>query len=230
MRNWDWMGWRCFVIKQNRQIIKAFLSWIVGNLLGWVFISTLLVVLPVLKTIPGFLGSLLTLLILTLPFGLVQWLVLRRFISLSLIWSVTILVGCLFSFLIFAIIFLIFATIPESLGQIIGIDDEATVTIAGMYAVVGAAIGLSQWFILRRKFTKTVMWIMGSSVGLGLGFGLVLATDLINRSEFVSYTVVVLVYGIATGLILSWLLGYEFRRPTAPPNRPLKQASDSGKI
>jgi hypothetical protein len=42
-----------------------------------------------------------------------------------------------------------------------------------------------------------------------LGFGLVLATDLINQSEFISYTVVVLVYGIATGSTLSWLLNHD---------------------
>jgi hypothetical protein len=41
---------------------------------------------------------------------------------------------------------------------------------------------------------------------MGLGFGLVLMTGLINRSEFISYTIVVLIYSITTGAILWWLL------------------------
>jgi len=33
-----------------------------------------------------------------------------------------------------------------------------------------------------------------------------LVTGLINQSEYISYVVVVIVYSIATGIILSWLL------------------------
>jgi len=75
-----------------------------------------------------------------------------------------------------------------------------------MYIVMGAAMGLSQWLILRRKFSQAVLWIGGRSLGVGLGFGLVLVTGLINQSEFVSYATVVLVYSAVTGSILSWLL------------------------
>ena len=180
--------------QKHEQTTREFLSWIVGNLLGWIFISALLITLPILKSIPSFVAPLL---ILTIPFGLAQWLALRRFVPLTLLWVFTILIGWLLSYLIFA-------AIPESLWQIV--DDEATATLTFMLTVVGAAMGLPQWLILRRKLTKAVLWILGSSLGMGLGFGLVLATDLINQSEFISYTVVVLVYGIATGSTLSWLL------------------------
>ena len=183
--------------QKHGQTTRAFLSWIVANLLGWTFISALIVTLPVLKSIPSFVAPLL---ILTIPFGLAQWLVLRRFIPLTLLWVFTILIGWLLSYLIFA-------AIPESLWQVV--DDEATTTLTFMFTVVGAAMGLPQWLILRRQFTRAVLWILGSSVGVGLGFGLVLATDLINQSESISYTVVVLVYGIATGFILSRLLNHE---------------------
>ena len=108
------------MFKKNEQTIKAFLTWLVGNFLGWIFISTLLAVLPILKSVPGFIGPLL---ILTIPIGFAQWLVLRRFIPLSPIWVITILIGCLLSFFIFA-------AIPESLWQIV--DDEGTATIAFM--------------------------------------------------------------------------------------------------
>ena len=183
--------------QKHEQTTRAFLSWIVGNLLGWIFISALLITLPILKSIPSFVAPFL---ILTIPIGLAQWLVLRRFIPLTLLWVFTILIGWLLSYLIFA-------AIPGSLWQIV--DDEATATLTFMLTVVGAAMGLPQWLILRHKFTKAVLWILGSSLGVGLGFGLVLATDLINQSEFISYTVVVLVYGIATGSTLSWLLNHD---------------------
>jgi hypothetical protein len=182
---------------KHEQTTRAFLSWIVGNLLGWIFISALVITLPILKSIPSFVAPLL---ILTVPIGLAQWLVLRRFIPLALLWVFTILIGWLLSYLIFA-------AIPEALWQIV--DDEATGTLTFMFTVVGAAMGLPQWLILRRKFTKAMLWVLGSSLGVGLGFGLVLATDLINQSEYISYTVVVLVYGIATGSTLSWLLNHD---------------------
>jgi hypothetical protein len=67
-------------------------------------------------------------------------------------------------------------------------------------------MGLSQWLILRRKLTRAALWILGSSLGVGLGFGIVLATGLINQYESISYTIVVLVYSLTTGALLSWLL------------------------
>jgi hypothetical protein len=91
------------------------------------------------------------------------------------------------------------------------VDDEATATLTMIYTAYGTAIGLTQWLILRRHCAKSSIWILGSSAGIGLGFGLVLATDLINQSGFISGIVVVLVYGIATGSILSWLLNHHLR-------------------
>ncbi len=105
--------------------------------------------------------------------------------------------------------FLIYSSIPDALWRIV--DDEATVTLAIIYTAYGTTIGLAQWVILRRHFARSSVWVLGSSVGIGLGFGLVLATDLINRSGFISGIVVVLVYGIATGSILSWLLNHHVR-------------------
>jgi hypothetical protein len=156
--------------------------------------SALLIALPILKSIPGIVASTL---IITIPLGLAQWLVLRRLIPLSPIWVFTIPIGWFLSFLLFA-------TIPESLWQIVGAESTFTLTV--LYIVMGAAMGLPQWLILRRKFSQAVLWIGGSSLGVGLGFGLVLVTGLINQSEFISYIAVVLVYSIATGSILSWLL------------------------
>ena len=180
--------------RNHKRTTKAFLIWIAANLLGFISMSVLLIALPILKSIPASVGQQI---IIVVPFGLAQWLVLRRLISLSPIWVLTFPVGLFLSSLIPA-------AIPESLWQIIGSESPVTLTV--IYIIMGAVMGLPQWLILRRKLSKAALWILGSSLGVGLGFGLVLVTGLINQSEYISYVVVVIVYSIATGIILSWLL------------------------
>jgi hypothetical protein len=185
--------------REHKQTTRAFLIWIAANLLGFISMSVLVIALPILKSIPGIVASTL---IVTLPIGFAQWLVLRRLLHISAVWVLTLPIG-LFLFLLLS------TAIPESLGQTV--DGESTLTLTAMYIVMGAAMGLSQWLILRRKFSQAVLWIGGSSLGVGLGFGLVLVTGLINQSEFISYVAVVLVYSIATGSILAWLLLHKAR-------------------
>jgi hypothetical protein len=180
--------------RNHKQTTKAFLIWIAANLLGFISMSVLLIALPILKSIPASVGQQI---IIVVPFGLAQWLVLRRLISLSPIWVLTFPVGLFLSSLIPA-------SIPESLWQIIGSESPVTLTV--IYIIMGAVMGLPQWLILRRTLSKAALWILASSLGVGLGFGLVLVTGLINQSEYISYVVVVIVYSIATGIILSWLL------------------------
>jgi hypothetical protein len=179
------------MFQEHRLTRSIFLPWIGANLLGFLGMSALITVLPVPRFIPGFV----VLILFFLPIGLAQWLVLRRRILLSPLWILTLPVGVLLSWLLVA-------AIPWA---VIG-DDESTLALTIAYVVIGAAIGLPQWLILRRKMSRTGLWIAGSGLGLGLGFGLVLVTGLINRSEFISYVAVVLVYGLATGGVLAWLL------------------------
>ena len=56
----------------------------------------------------------------------------------------------------------------------------------------------------RRDFVQLSL-LAGSAVGLGLGTWLVFATNLVDQSGIVSIILVVLVYGIATGWVISWL-------------------------
>ena len=181
-------------MSKNHKKNRVFLYWNLGNLLGWAFISLLLTALPGIKSIPGFFVALL---VLTIPFGLAQWLVLRRFLPVSPLWVITIPIGC---FLFYLIAYLI----PDSLLQ--NVDDEAASTLTIGFLILGAILGLPQWLILRGKLTGAALWILASALGIGLGFGIVLATGLINQYESISYTIVVLVYSITTGALLSWLL------------------------
>ena len=85
------------------------------------------------------------------------------------------------------------------------LDDESVLSLTAAYTTIGLLVGLAQWLFLRGHFTKSLVWLLSSAVGLGLGTGLVLATNLIDQSGIISIILVVLVYTIATGLVMSWL-------------------------
>ena len=71
---------------------------------------------------------------------------------------------------------------------------------------MGLLIGLPQWLILRRECDYSSIWLLGSTLGVGLGASIVIGTDLVNQSGILAYIIAVLVYVIATGLALAWLL------------------------
>ncbi len=179
---------------QQVQPVRTFLIWIVGNALGWTVTSALIVFLPHFFTPPG---PFATLLILAGPIGLAQWVILRGIAKVSPLWILTVPVGWL-------VFYAILLAVPASL-LVIG-DDESLATLSLNFSILGAAMGLPQWLLLRSKVKAALLWILASALGLGLGFGLVLATNLLSQSEFAGYIAVSLVYGSATGLILSQTL------------------------
>ena len=175
---------------------KSFYIWIFANILGFSALGLVLLVVPSLMPIPGIFGSTL---IISIPISLAQWIALRRIFPISILWILSIPVGLL-------LIILIIRKLPDGLWQIA--DDESAAALTVGYLLIGLFIALPQWLLLRHQFSNSSIWLLGSSIGVALGSGLVIVTDLINQSTIVSYIVVVLVYAISTGLILSWLLGY----------------------
>jgi hypothetical protein len=85
------------------------------------------------------------------------------------------------------------------------LDDESVLSLTADCTTIGLLIGLAQWLFLRGHFTRSLVWPLSSAVGLGLGTGVVLASDLINQSGVISIILVFLAYTIATGLVKSWL-------------------------
>jgi hypothetical protein len=168
------------------------LGWIVANLLGVAAIGALSLI-PFLTSIPGMLVSSL---IIGLPIGLAQWIALRRVAPISILWVLTISAGLLLGLVVSPILAGIFWGF---------LDDESVLSLTAAYTTIGLLVGLAQWLFLRGHFTKSLVWLLSSAVGLGLGTGLVLATNLIHQSGIVSIILVVLVYAIATGLVMSWL-------------------------
>ena len=188
--------------QQSGYISKPFLIWIFANILGFSALAISLLVLPSLMSISGIVVSTL---IISIPISLAQWIALRRIFPISILWILTIPIGLL-------LVVLIYQVIPDGLWQIV--EDESPAVLTVSFLIMGFAIGLPQWLILRRQFSSSSIWLLGSSIGVAVGFGLVIATDLINQSEIISYIVVVLVYAITTGLILSRLLAYHNQSQT----------------
>jgi hypothetical protein len=138
-----------------------------------------------------------TALIISIPVSIAQWVALRRISQTSILWILTIPVGLMLAVLILR-------SMPERLWQ--AVDDESTAVLTAGYLLIGFLIGLPQWLILRRQFSSAAIWLLASTAGVSVGFGLVIWTDLINQSGIISAVVVVLVYAFTTGLILSRLI------------------------
>ena len=169
------------------------LGWIVANLLGVAAIGALSLILPFLKSIPGMLVSSL---IIGLPIGFAQWIALRRVAPISILWALTISAGLLLGLVV----------INSPISGIWGfLGDESVLSLTAAYTTIGLLIGLGQWLFLRGHFTRSLVWPLSSAGGLGLGIGLVLASNLIHQSGVISIILVFLVYTIVTGLVKSWL-------------------------
>jgi hypothetical protein len=191
------------MLQRSGYLSKSFLIWVVANILGIGATAALPLLFASLSEslrsgiVSGFIFS--------FPIGLAQWLALRRITQTSILWVLTVPVGIM-------IYFLIYGLIPDGLRQTI--DDESILVITAAYLMIGFAVGLLQWLIIRRQFSNSSLWILGSTVGVGFSFWLILVTDLINRSGIIALIVGVLVYPITTGLILLLLLTHHKQSDT----------------
>jgi len=174
------------------EVGRVILGWIVANLLGVAAIGALSLI-PYLTSIPGMLVSSL---IIGLPIGFAQWIALRRVAPISILWTLTISAGLLLGLVV----------INSPISGIWGfLEDESVLSLTAAYTTIGLLVGMAQWLFLRGHFTKSLVWLLSSAVGLGLGTGLVLVSNLIHQSGIISIILVVLIYAIATGLVMSWL-------------------------
>jgi len=171
-----------------------FLIWVAANIVGFSIPPLIPLLFPSLATLSGFFG---TLLIISLPLGIAQWLALRRFLPISALWIFTIPISVLF-------FILVIRAIPESFWQMI--ESEASFASFGIYFILGMVIGLPQWLILRRHADHSSIWLLSSVLGVSLGVTFVTGSNLINNSGVLAYMVAVLIYVVATGFTLSTLI------------------------
>ncbi len=169
------------------------LGWATANLLGFAAMGAITLFFPFLTSIRG---RLVSSLLIGLPIGFAQWIALRRVAPISILWAVTISAGLILGLVVG----------PILAGAFWGLlDDESVLSLTAAYTIIGLCVGLVQWLFLRGHFTMSLVWPLSSAVGLGLGTGLVLASNLVAQSGLISIILVVLVYAIATGLVISWL-------------------------
>jgi hypothetical protein len=188
------------------EVRGSFFGWILANLLGVAALGALTVIFPFLFYIRGMVASAL---IIGLTIGLAQWIALRRLAPIPILWIFTIPIGLPLGLMIIR-------TVPNSVWGVVD-DESIAVGVAG-YIAIGFMVGLIQWFLLRRQFTKSLVWLLSSAIGLGLGTGLVFASNLINQSRGISEILAVLVYASATGLALEWLRGNYAKSRSRLPN------------
>jgi len=170
--------------KQNGYLSKQFFTWIVANILGFGALGALLLWLPSMMQLSGFVPSTL---IITFPIALAQWLALRRILQTSILWILTTPIGLLLAISIMRVI-------PDGLW--LGLDDESIAALIAVYLLIGFVIGLPQWLILRRQLSRSSIWLLGSSIGVAAAFWIIFVTDLVNQSGIISYIIGILVYSI----------------------------------
>jgi hypothetical protein len=182
------------MMKFPGDIRSAFFTWGAANIVGLSVPPLILFLVPSLSAVSGLLS---TTLIVSLPLSFAQWAALRRILPVSGFW--------IFSMPLSILVFvLIIRQIPEYYWGFLGTETLPVLTIFGMG--IGFLIGLPQWLMLRKVCERASLWLLGSTLGIGLGAGILLATDLVNYSGIAGYILVALFYIGATGLILSILL------------------------
>jgi hypothetical protein len=164
------------------------LAWFVANFLGVSAVG----VLSLISFLTSIRGKYVSSLIIGFPIGLAQWMALRRFAPISAIWAITISAG------------LFIGIDSQILGMWGFLGDETILGLTAGVATFAFLVGLAQWFLLRVRFTRSLVWPLSSAVGLGLGIGLALIFNLMNLG-LVPIILVTLVYTSVTGLAISWM-------------------------
>jgi hypothetical protein len=189
------------VAERNRPA-KALLYWIGGTLIGWSVAGGSLLLVQVL--FPAF-SSPALFIVLLLP-GAAQWLLLRRLLGIGPFWIATAPLA--------TIAFVgIIISLPVTLWETV--DSEAPATLAGIYAILGALLGVLQWLVLRRQVRAAWVWVAASIVAVAAGIALALLTDLVDQSGLGTYIAVVLIYAATTGVAIAWLVAQPARNPSA---------------
>ena len=178
--------------RKSDEVRGSFLIWGIANLLGFAVVGAFSLVASSLGPLSGMFASAL---VVGVPVGLAQWLALRRVAKISIAWALSVSIG-----LVAALLTL--EAIPDGL---VGFDDESVPVLVLGFAFIGLLVGAVQWLLLRRQFSRAIVWLLASSVGTGVAFWLALGTGLINVSGLVSAIVVALAYITITGLALEWM-------------------------
>jgi hypothetical protein len=110
--------------------------------------------------------------------GLAQWIVLRKRIEHPELWVLASGIGW-----------------AAGRGLVVAVLPSQATVLAG--GIIGAALGLAQWLVLRQRVVKSWWWIIVSGLGWAVGLTAFLGVPLVGS-----------IVGAATGLALEPLLRY----------------------
>ncbi len=135
--------------------------------------------------------------------GIAQWFVLRRHVSRAGWWILASAVGFIGGYIgVVALVMAVDDAVFESLG------DASSLYLS--FAVVGAGVGIAQWFVLRRHVSRAGWWVLASTVGYtvaGAGvFRAVGAGFLGGSTDGGGLLLSLALYGAITGGVMVWLL------------------------
>ncbi len=125
--------------------------------------------------------------------AIMQWLTLRRHLSQAGWWVLATLVGW----------FLGVAFVMTGVGVVIG--DWLEYGLVGnviTFGIIGLALGITQWLILRRQVLQAGWWILASLAGWVV-LALAVGKAITNKAELAE---VGAIPAVITGFVLVWLL------------------------
>ena len=131
--------------------------------------------------------------------GLFQRSLLKRLFNISALWVYALIIGFVLAELVSGIIL---SQMGINRGEIKFFEYEAPGNPPGetiIYAIAGLLTGLIQWPILSRFFTRSVFWVLASTLGWGICF-------MITMISVWAFLVGALLYGAITGATLEWIM------------------------
>ncbi|NNL02350.1 MAG: hypothetical protein HKP39_08765 [Eudoraea sp.] len=135
--------------------------------------------------------------------GLYQKALLKKIFKVTSIWIYTLILGFVITELLTGIVllqtefvrgqlrFIEFNPLPESI----------------IVSIAGLLIGFLQWLILRKSFSRSIYWIIASSIGWWLIIFLPYTVGLIDeQASIFAFIPGSFLYGAITGAVLMWVL------------------------
>jgi hypothetical protein len=134
-----------------------------------------------------------------LSFGIMQWLILRRYIPRAGWWVLVSTAGWLLGFGVLAVA----EKFTENL-MTRAIQSEVFALV--FFLAAGASLGILQWLLLRRHMLRAGWWVLANVVGWGI-LGLIVGKSL---DRFTDLAAMAAVPPAITGAVLVWLLRQTF--------------------
>jgi hypothetical protein len=135
-----------------------------------------------------------TLISLGLTLGLAQWVVLRRYLSQPFRWVTATMIGYLLCLVII---------ISSNLA---GLGGMGVWNNLFLLSLIGTAIGMSQWWILRRHYRRAGLWVLATAAGFLCFMWIILNPSHSLVELVIRGTIVGAAAALVSGVSLVWLV------------------------